>query len=126
MVHSIFSRDIRLDGAKNVAVALSGTLFKDLAPTEFLLFNELSLSPRAVRIESVVFAIQEKMGFNLLWKMEGGQWRLILPLESRGRLDFESPMQGIHSPEGAIGLGISSFLCVLEKTFLVMLDLTKQ
>ena len=107
-------------------MAISGTLSKDIfSPLVVLNFADLHPVPARVRIESAVFAIQEKMGCVLWWDTEDGDV-LILPLESRGKLDFESPMQGLHAPKGARGIKMSTFLCNAEKHFLIMLDMTKQ
>jgi hypothetical protein len=81
-----------------------------------------------MRLDSVTFAIQEKMGFNLWWT--GGatikDWQLIMPLESRGFFDFEK-VGGLHSPDGCYGIGLSVFKNTDPMmTFTMTLDLTKQ
>jgi len=115
---------VNADGPKNAAIVMSGMLKKDFPISDVLLFKELNPVPKAIRIESIVFAIQEKMGFQLYWKTPEG-YEIIMPLESRGYFNFET-MQGYHSPRNAIGLAMSSFGCDKEKSFCIFLDITKQ
>ena len=121
---SSISFTVNADGPKNAAVVLAGVLKKDFSVSDVFSFMDLNPVPKAIRIEAVVFAIQEKMGFNLYWKTPGG-YEIIMPLESRGYFNFET-MQGYHSPRDATGLAMSSFGCVGEKSFCIFLDITKQ
>jgi hypothetical protein len=115
------------DGDKNCLLTLSGFVAKDFPVREILSFKKLKNAPRALRLDSILFVIQEKMGFNLWWWMDEPQ--LIMPLESRGYFDFEK-VQSLHSPPGATGLGLSSFKgpksTEPEQSFLLMLDMVKQ
>ena len=121
------STKIVIDGGKNSVVTLSGSLREDIAsPSLVLKFEDLAMKPKSVRIDAVVFAIQEKMGVVLWWELDKER-ELILPLESRGRFNFEE-IQGLHSPkEGVLGISMSTFEWKAPvKHFLIMLDLTKQ
>jgi hypothetical protein len=117
---------IGADGGKNCHVTITGQL--DSAPTSpvpILYFKDLQGSPTRLRLDGLQFAIQEKMGFNLWWILNGGS-EIIMPIESRGGFDFEK-IKAVSSPDGALGLGLTAFK-VTEKrmSFLIMLDLTKQ
>lgn len=125
---SSFSSKVTYDGPKNTVVQVSGYLVKDIQSAEpILLLKDLAPVPKAIRLDSVVFAIQEKMGCVLWWKV-GDKMSLILPLESRGKLDFEG-MQGLHSPQdGVEGIYMSTFKCTDKGGyyFTILLDLMKQ
>ena len=123
MDNLIFSH-ISIDGHKNAVVSVTGMLYEDIEHTDILTLSNLSPTPRAIRIEGVTFAIQEKMGFQLYWRTLHG-YELIMPIESRGFFNFDV-MQGLHSPKDTIGLSVSSFGCKDLKSFLILLDLTKQ
>ena len=111
--------------ATNCLVKISGWLDKDMPLTKIFMFDELSPIPKAMRIDSLVFAIQEKAGFNLWWvEGEGSEKRLILPLESRGFFNFEG-MQSLQSKH-AIGIAMESFNVSSTKTFLILLDMVRQ
>ena len=110
--------------ATSCLVRISGWLDKDIPFTKIFMFEDLNPVPKAIRIDSVVFAIQEKAGFNLWWVGEGGEKRLILPLESRGYFNFEG-MQSLQSKH-AVGIAIESFGVTSTKTFLILLDTVKQ
>jgi hypothetical protein len=111
--------------ASTCLVKISGYLDEDLPLTKVFMFEELSPIPKSIRIDSVIFAIQEKAGFNLWWVGgEEGEKRLILPLESRGFFNFEG-MQSLQSHE-AKGIAIEAFNVTGTKTFLILLDMVKQ
>lgn len=116
------------DGPKNAVLQVSGFLVKDIVAAEpILLLKDLHPWPKALRLDSIVFAVQEKMGCVLWWKAKD-ELELILPVESRGKLDFEG-MQGLHSPnEGTEGIYMSTFKCTDKAGyyFLLFLDLMKQ
>jgi hypothetical protein len=118
---------IGADGDKNCHVTITGQLSDPLSePAPILFFMHLKGSPKAMRLDGIQFAIQEKMGFNLWWIMEGESFEILMPIESRGGFDFEK-IKPVSSPSGAIGLALTSFK-VTEKSmsYLIMLDLTKQ
>jgi hypothetical protein len=119
------------DGDKNCHITLSGQMEQNsAAPASVLVFGKLKGAPKAMRIDGIQFAVQEKMGFNLWWIMppEGSipHYSLIMPVESRGGFDFEK-IKPISSPSGATGIALTWFK-VTEKgmSFMIMLDLTKQ
>lgn len=114
-----------LERASNCFVKISGQLEEDIPLTKVFAFDKLSPVPRAMRIDGVVFVIQEKAGFNLWWVGgEDDEKRLILPLESRGYFNFEG-MQSLQSKD-AKGIAIESFNVAAPKTFLILLDMVKQ
>lgn len=113
------------DGTKNAIVNISGLLTAELPQTDIVVLRDLADQPKGLKIESFVFAIQEKMGFYLWWR-KGKETALILPLESRGGLSFEG-MQCLHSPEGTEAIAMSSFgWAAPKKGFLLLLDMVKQ
>lgn len=122
------SSKVTYDGEKNSIVQVTGFLTKDIQAAEpILLLKDLRPVPKAMRLDSVVFGIQEKMGCVLWWKVRH-ELELILPLESRGKLGFED-MQGLHSPqEGLEGIYMSTFKCTGPNGYYltVLLDLMKQ
>lgn len=83
-------------GNKNLTVQVTGILeaMPDGTPAELLFSmqsDELAqLAKTRLRIDSVLFALQEKMGILLWWDKEGKN--LILPLESRGAFSFVQPI----------------------------------
>jgi hypothetical protein len=120
---------VKIGGAaKNCRISVSGLLnpgqYK--SPHPIFLFKDLSGSPSGVRLDSIEFAVQEKMGFNLWWIMEDKTHEVVLPLESRGYFDFEK-VDSWHSPPGAVGMALSAFKITEQgMSFLIMLDLVKQ
>ncbi len=116
------------DGDKSCLITLSGSISSLFKPQTVLVFSRLKGSPSRLRFDSVLFAIQEKMGFNLWWVNDEDvkKWKLIIPLESRGYFDFEK-LGALHSPDDAMGIGLSAFKNTeTQMTFLLMLDFTKQ
>jgi hypothetical protein len=124
--------DIGADGGKNCHLTITGLIDDNFPkPVPILFFDKLSGSPKALRLDGLQFAVQEKMGFNLWWIIASAligppAYRLIMPIESRGGFDFEK-IKPVSSPPRAIGLALTAFK-VTEKSmsFLIMLDLTKQ
>ncbi len=112
------------EGHKNCTLQVSGILFKEITNFQILKFADLSHDATGVKLESVLFAIQEKAGLFLNWT-KGKETSLILPLESRGVFNFEG-MQCINSPEATDGISISAFGVPTPKAFLLMLDMGKQ
>lgn len=118
---------ITYDGGKNTVLQVQGVIGEDiLEHTRILQLSDLTNKAEKVRIESVVFAIQEKMGCILWWKV-GDTFEPIVPLESRGMLDFERH-QGLHSPrEGVEGIYMTTFGCNgAAKYILFLVDISKQ
>jgi hypothetical protein len=116
----------RIVRSSNCLVKISGWLDKDIPLTKIFMFEELSPVPKGIRIDSLVFAIQEKAGFNLWWVEgeEAAERRLILPLESRGSFSFEG--MGSLQSGSAKGIAIESFNITSTKTFLICIDMVKQ
>lgn len=77
-----FEVKVPADGSKNLVLQVVGVLEKDL--TRQVLYK----SSRRLRLDSVLFAVQEKAGLLLWW----GKDKLILPLESRGYFSFTCPV----------------------------------
>jgi hypothetical protein len=116
------------DGPKSCLATYSGRITTKFIPESILSFDRLKPVPARMRLDSVTFAIQEKMGFNLWWAAGATimDWHLIMPIESRGYFDLEKA-GGIHSPPGAFGIGLSCFRNTdPDMTFMFILDLTKQ
>lgn len=114
------------DGRKNVIIKVSGFLMETLEWTDVLTFEKLAEAPKKLKVQSVIYMIQEKMGLYLWWRLGEKIYSPIFPLESRGKVDFDG-MQGVNSPEGAVGISISSFNQIeVPKAFLLMLDMDKQ
>ncbi len=115
------------DGQKNCHVTITGQAGEiPPSPVPIVVFAELAGGIRKLRIDAIQFAIQEKMGINLFWIMGEKEFKLILPLESRGGFDFEK-VKPLSSPEGAIGIALT-FFKVSEPSmgYLIQLDMTKQ
>jgi hypothetical protein len=121
-MHSV---KILSNGANSLLVNVTGIIEKDMPLTEILRIAEISHSPRSLKFNSVTFALQEKLGVLLYWKL-GEKTELILPVESRGKLDFES-VHSLHSPrEGLSAIAMSTFGCNAPKAFTFTMDFTKQ
>jgi hypothetical protein len=118
---------IGADGGKNCHVTIQGQMRKvPTAPVPIVVFSELAGAPKKLRIDGVQFAIQEKMGFNLFWIMGEVDFKIILPLESRGGFDFEKT-KPLSSPDGALGIALMPFnLSQPPMGYLIQLDMTKQ
>jgi hypothetical protein len=116
---------IGADGGKNCHVTIQGQIGElPLSPVPIVSFADRGVN--RLRIDGLQFAIQEKMGFNLFWIMGDKQYKLILPLESRGGFDFEKT-KPLSSPEGALGIAIMPFkISEPNMSFLIQLDMTKQ
>lgn len=122
------------DGGKSCHVTLSGLLSESFpAPEPILLFKDLKESNgrpiTKLKLDGIQFAIQEKMGFSLWWIMPPDKgipaYKLILPIESRGGFDFEK-IKSIQSPEGALGIALTSFrVTESDMAFMIMLDFSK-
>jgi len=121
------------EGPKNLSVLVRGITKKDFTPVPILELDKLE-PPRegwkGLRLDSAVWAIQEKMGLYLWWEDPKGEEALVLPMESRNSVRFD---EGIPSPRVENGwagkMYLSSFRCEdgpLPKGFFVLLDFDKQ
>lgn len=117
------------EGAKHAAVELSGSVSGNSAISVFGL-KDLSHSPKSVRLDSVTFSFQDKLGVLLKW---GNQ--VIIPLDGRGKLDFSSE-GGLRPPPETEhwtwdGMVVAEFFNFEEppksklKHFLILLELEK-
>lgn len=122
---------ITKDGSKNFSILVKGIATKDFERTPILDLSKL-MPPRegwkGIRLDSAVWAIQEKAGLTLWWGAEDGESDLALPMESRNAMRFD---EGLMSPRVIEGwkkiLYLSSFHVVDEpKKFMVILDFDKQ
>ena len=123
------------DGAKNFSVLIKGWVTRDFNPVSIIDIEKLEKPTagwKGVRLDSVVWAVQEKMGFHLWWEKGVKEETLILPLESRNSMRFD---EGIPSPRVVDGWGkqiwLSSFKALsndpeLAKHFVILLDFDKQ
>ena len=118
------------EGSKHATVAISGYLTGDSAIT-VLTEKSLNPQPKSLQIEAITHAIQEKMGIFLEWGKKSEEAEVILPMESKGKLDF-SAFRGLPSPADWDGtLILRSFNFQLEpkaerKHFLILLQLEKK
>ena len=88
-------------GRKNLTIQVAGRVEPgdDSIQQLFSIAGLASPEMSGLRIDSVLFALQEKAGLLLWWDRDGAD--LILPLESRGAFSFSYP---IHSPKGWDGM----------------------
>jgi hypothetical protein len=117
------------DGPKNLSVLVRGLIRRDFKPTPIVELDKLT-APRegwkGLRLDSAVWAIQEKMGLYLWWEDGDG---FVLPMESRNAMRFD---EGISSPRIENGwkgkVWLSSFKCDESRImgFFVLLDFDKQ
>jgi hypothetical protein len=101
--------ELPVNGSRNAVVKVFGVLSGDMPRQKLVDFNDLvwqDVAPKKLKIESFTFAIQEKLGFVLWWGM-GEDFKLILPLESRGYLNWAS-IYSLHSPGGADSIWFES------------------
>ncbi len=114
------------DGDKSCILTVTGRLSKDSTVVEPIFhFKDLKGSPRSVRLDSIQFAIREKMAFDLWWLTEEKP-KILMPIESRGAFDFERVLP-YHSPAGALGVGFTvSRVNDDNMAFWLMLDMSKQ
>ena len=107
-------------------VTITGIAEQDILEEPILLFKALTGSPDKIRLDGIHWMIQEKMGFNLYWIMSDESLEIVMPLESRGSIDLEKVLSQ-SSPEGSVGMAISSFKRTESKmSFFILLDLVKR
>lgn len=90
--------------------------------TLFLEAHKLKGSPASLRLQDVVYAIEGGQKVFLWW--DDAQGTLILPLEGRGRLDF-NPIGGIANPRNEGWTGHVSFSTQGKGHFFVGLEFVK-
>lgn len=79
------------DSSKNCRVNVSGWVASDILddkPVVVLDINKLRDSPKSMRIDSIWWLIEEKMGLRLWWKVG----YFLLPMESRNSIRFDAPL----------------------------------
>lgn len=121
---------ITKDGEKNLTVLIKGIITEDFGRTPIVDLAKLKQpyeGLKGIRLDSVVWVIQEKLGLTLWWD-ESGEDSMAMPMESRNSMRFD---EGVESPrirEGWPGkLWLSSFNCNGgPKKFLVILQFDKQ
>lgn len=105
-----------------LVLEVSGDVDKDFTHTILRLKDHPEV--KSLRLDTVTFAIQEKMGVILYWKVAGALV-LLQPLESRGYLNWEG-IRGKHSPDGLEEIVMESFGVTSRKVFTMMFDFTKK
>ena len=122
------------DGAKNVSILVKGVLEENLKMTPIIDLEKLQMPSqgwKGLRLDSAVWAIQEKMGFHLWWDECCKEEHLVLPMESRNAMRFD---EGIPSPRVEAGwkgvIYLSSFRQDdpqgFRKWYFILLDFDKQ
>ena len=117
--------DVLKTGVKNLVFSVKSPspLTKDLSLTDVITLSELSHPCGAVRFESVVYAIQEKMGVEVWWKVGEDRYEYALTLESRGKFTFD----GEYSSGPILGIALCTFGAVPPgKKFYLLFDMEKQ
>ena len=122
------------EGEKNFSVTVKGFVrddFKRVPIIDVEKFKPPTSGWKGVRLDSVAWAIQEKMGMYLWWEDDDKETSLILPLESRNGMRYD---EGIPSPRIKDGwtkkIWLSSFNTHIApaglKSFFLLLDFDKQ
>lgn len=84
-----FTTIILSDSSKNLKAIVRGFFTSDLIePTVVLDLDKLKDSPQHIRIDSLWWLMEEKMGLRLWW--DNGQ--LLVPMESRNSMRFDHPL----------------------------------
>lgn len=113
------------DGSKNATLLVQGRVVSDFARTELFDCSDLKPKPNGVRLDSVLWAIQEKMLVVLFWGPNEAD--LMLPLESRGNFRFDTGMSSPKMSDGWDGkIWYEGKLILEPKYFLFTLDFDKQ
>ena len=122
------------DGEKNLSIVIKGFCKGDFPTTLALDIKDYKEPPggwHGLRLDSAIWAIQEKMGLYLWWGDQDSEKSLILPMESRNGMRFD---EGIPSPrlkdgwKGQILLSNFKFETVNMPfaAFFILLDFDKQ
>jgi hypothetical protein len=122
------------EGEKNFSVSVTGFTrddFKRVPIIDIEKFKAPTSGWKGVRLDSITWAIQEKMGMYLRWEDDDKETSLILPLESRNSMRFD---EGIPSPRINEGwtkrIWLSGFNTNIApagaKSFFLLLDFDKQ
>lgn len=122
------------EGEKNFSVMIKGFCKEDFSSVPVIDIEKLKPPTsgwKGVRLDSAVWAIQEKMGLYLWWEKEVTEDTFLLPLESRNGMRFD---EGIPSPRVKDGWGKKIWLSGFNvniapagvKSFFILLDFDKQ
>lgn len=115
-------KEILTNGGHGTVLSIKGNIFgTELAVTDLFSFEELKA--KGLRLDSVVYALSGKMEILLWWKLEK-DYSIMLPLATRGRLDWEA-VTGLNSPKDATGIAISA-KDSHENYFVINMDFTKR
>jgi hypothetical protein len=111
------------DSHKNVKVTVSGFLDPGTDDSYLTVLNmdELSGNPKGVRLDNLLWVIEEKATLYLCW----GE-RVIMPMESRNAIRFDAPL---NSPSDVREIKVfcrKSVAGSLAGAFFLVLDLDKQ
>lgn len=120
----ISSKQFLLDGSKNTVVKVSGEQeVRDLTP--LVLLDKLSHVDRHkaknLKLQKILYSFYGKSGGDLVWLLPENKQELIMPLEGRGKMDFED-FHSIPGPVECIGIGL---LATGSGTYMLLLDLEK-
>jgi len=92
-----FSTIILSDSSKNLKALVRGFFTSDLnEPTCVLDLDKLKETPAHIRVDSLWWLIEEKMGLRLWW--DNGQ--LLIPMESRNSMRFDYPLSSRELTSG--------------------------
>lgn len=129
---TILSRTLG-DGARNVQVLVTGVLESDCGPTEIVDLDVLAGSPKAVKVTSALWIIQEKMGLRVCWGVGTVPTpeNLIFVAESRNSLRFQDGLTSTKLPSSwTRKIWINSYgfdsNAYTPKCFTLLIDLDKQ
>jgi len=126
MPHFIKSSIVH-NGARTAVVKIIGILDgKDLERTNVINLAELGTKIKGVRIDTLKFAVEEKLTLLLWWEGKDPE-QFICPLAGRGLFDFEA-FGGEHSRNDGKGSGniqLSTTGCEGKKHFALWLDMMK-
>ena len=115
------------DGQKNVLILVTGEipstdsgLVKEFTAVEF---SKLAGSPKGLRLDTVIWLIEEKAGLQFWWAGEAFE-SFLLPMESRNHLRFDRPLD---SPPGTTHVLIKPGKSESgPRMFMLLLDFSKQ
>jgi hypothetical protein len=120
-------------GAKNHSILVKGFVRSDFTSTEILDMSDAIKSSglKGLRLDSAVWAIQEKMGLYLWWEKEHTEENLALVMESRNGMRFDEGLPSPRVDDGWKGkLYLSSFkhqtTGIGPAAFVLLLDFDKQ
>jgi len=102
-------------GQRNITIHISGVIDEELPPTS------IDIGDKGAKLASLVWLIQEKLGFHLMWSPKDP----LLPMESRNSVRFDSPLRPPEDWDGK--MWIESFNCgipigIESQAFFITLD----